>query len=47
MRYKGLLHNPNPEAPDDLLEGVKAIRHMHLRVIEETGFFRGRQSTGR
>lgn len=23
--YKGLLHNPNPEAPDDLLEGVKAI----------------------
>lgn len=22
--YKGLLHNPNPEAPDDLLEGVKA-----------------------
>ena len=37
--YKGLLHNPNPEAPDDLLEGVKAIRHMHLRVIKETGFF--------
>ena len=24
--YKGLLHNPDPEAPDDLLEGVKAIR---------------------
>lgn len=37
--YKGLLHNPNPEAPDDLPEGVKAIRHMHLRVIDETGFF--------
>lgn len=37
--YKGLLHNPNPEAPEDLLEGVKAIRRMHLRVIEETGFF--------
>lgn len=37
--YKGLLHNPDPEAPADLLEGVKAIRHMHLRVIEETGFF--------
>ena len=32
--YKGLLHNPDPEAPDDLLEGVKANRHMHLRVIE-------------
>ena len=37
--YKGLLHNPDPEAGDDLLEGVKAIRRMHLRVIEETGFF--------
>lgn len=37
--YKGLLHNPDPEAPEDLLEGVKAIRRMHLRVIEETGFF--------
>lgn len=37
--YKGLLHNPDPEAPDDLLEGVKAIRRMHLHVIEETGMF--------
>ena len=37
--YKGLLHNPDPEAPDDLLAGVKAIRHMHLRVIQETGMF--------
>ena len=37
--YKGLLHNPDPNAGDDLLEGVKAIRRMHLRVIEETGFF--------
>lgn len=37
--YKGLLHNPDPEAAPDLLEGVKAIRHMHLRVVEETGMF--------
>ncbi len=37
--YKGLLHQPNPEAAPDLLEGLKAIRHMHLRVIEETGLF--------
>ena len=37
--YKGLLHNPDPEAPADLLEGVKAVRRMHLRVIEESGFF--------
>ncbi len=37
--YKGLLHNPDPEGAPDLLEGVKAIRRMHLRVVEETGMF--------
>ena len=37
--YKGLLHNPDPEASDDVLEGVKAVRHMHLKVVEETGLF--------
>lgn len=37
--YKGILHNPDPSAPDDLLEGVKAIRHLHLRVVEESGMF--------
>lgn len=37
--YKGLLHNPDPNGAPDLLEGVKAIRHMHLRVVEESGMF--------
>ncbi|WP_077598165.1 3-deoxy-7-phosphoheptulonate synthase [Olsenella urininfantis] len=37
--YKGLLHNPTPEGDPDLLEGIKAIRRMHLRVVEETGMF--------
>ena len=37
--YKGLLHNPDPEGAPNLLEGVKAIRRMHLRVVEETGMF--------
>ncbi|MBR3159489.1 MAG: 3-deoxy-7-phosphoheptulonate synthase [Atopobiaceae bacterium] len=37
--YKGILHNPDPSRPDDLLEGVKAIRHLHLRVVEESGMF--------
>lgn len=37
--YKGLLHNPDPEGAPDLLAGVKAIRHMHLRVVEQTGMF--------
>ena len=41
--YKGLLHNPNPEAADDMLGGVKAIRRMHLRVVEETGTLHGRR----
>lgn len=37
--YKGLLHNPDPGASEDVLEGIKAVRHMHLRVVEETGLF--------
>ena len=37
--YKGLLHQPDPEGGVDLLEGIKAIRRMHLRVIEATGLF--------
>lgn len=37
--YKGLLHNPNPEGKADLLGGIKAIRRMHVRVIEQTGLF--------
>lgn len=37
--YKGILHNPDPSKPDDLLEGVKAIRKLHLRVVEESGMF--------
>ncbi len=32
--YKGLLHNPDPEGPSDLLGGIKAIRRMHVRVAE-------------
>lgn len=35
--YKGMLHQPDPNAEPDLLEGIKAIRKMHLRVLEETG----------
>ena len=37
--YKGLLHQPNPEKKPDMREGIIAIRKMHLRIIEETGFF--------
>ena len=37
--YKGILHNPDPTKPDDLLEGIKAIRRLHIRVVEESGMF--------
>lgn len=35
--YKGMLHQPNPDADPDLLAGLAAIRRLHIRVMEETG----------
>jgi 3-deoxy-7-phosphoheptulonate synthase len=37
--YKGMVHQPNPEASEDMLEGLIAIRRLHTRAIEETGLF--------
>lgn len=37
--YMGMLHQPNPKGEPNLLAGIRAIRHMNLRVIEETGLF--------
>ena len=36
--YKGMLHQPDPGKGGDLLSGIIAIRRMHIRVVEETGF---------
>ncbi|MBR2696703.1 MAG: 3-deoxy-7-phosphoheptulonate synthase [Parasporobacterium sp.] len=36
--YKGMLHQPDPNKRPDLLKGVIAIRKLHIRVLEETGF---------
>ncbi len=36
--YKGMLHQPDPNSAPDLLRGMIAIRRMHIRAIEETGF---------
>lgn len=36
--YKGMLHQPNPEKDPDMLEGLIAIRKLHMRAINETGF---------
>lgn len=34
--YKGMLHQPDPEKAPDMLAGLLAIRHMHIRSIRET-----------
>ena len=36
--YKGMLHQPDPLKEEDMLKGLIAIRKLHMRVIEETGF---------
>lgn len=36
--YMGLLHQPDPLEKPDLLKGIIAIRKIHLRTLEETGF---------
>ena len=36
--YKGMLHQPDPNAEPDLLKGLIAIRKMHMRAISETEF---------
>jgi len=36
--YKGMLHQPDPNAAPDLLKGIIAIRRLHLRALAETGF---------
>ncbi len=35
--YKGMLHQPDPNKDPDMIEGIKAIRTIHKRAIEETG----------
>lgn len=36
--YKGMLHQPDPEQESDMLKGIIAIRQLHKRAVEETGF---------
>ncbi len=35
--YKGMVHQPNPDGKPDMIKGLKAIRHLHIRAISETG----------
>lgn len=36
--YMGMAHQPDPEKKPDMFEGILAIRHMHMRILRETGF---------
>lgn len=35
--YKGMIHQPDPQKKPDMLAGLIAIRHMHIRAIAESG----------
>ncbi len=37
--YKGMVHQPDPNAKSDMLQGIISIRNLHTRVAKETGFF--------
>lgn len=36
--YKGMLHQPDPNAKPDMFKGIIATRHIHMRAVRETGF---------
>ncbi len=36
--YKGMIHQPDPNKKPDMMKGLLAIRHLHTRAIDETGF---------
>jgi 3-deoxy-7-phosphoheptulonate synthase len=35
--YKGMVHQPDANKKSNMVEGIKAIRNLHIRAIEETG----------
>ena len=36
--YKGMLHQPDPNSSPDMLKGLIAIRKIHMKALEQTGF---------
>lgn len=36
--YKGMLHQPDPEAKPDMYKGIVAIRDLHLAALRDYGF---------
>lgn len=35
--YKGLVHQPDPDAEPDLFKGIIATRELHMRAVKESG----------
>lgn len=35
--YMGMLYQPDPQKNEDILEGIIAVRKIHLKVVQETG----------
>ncbi|MEI6631416.1 MAG: 3-deoxy-7-phosphoheptulonate synthase [bacterium] len=35
--YKGMMHSPKPHEEPNIVKGLKAIRRMHLRILNESG----------
>jgi 3-deoxy-7-phosphoheptulonate synthase len=35
--YKGMVHQPDANKESNMVEGIKAIRNLHIRAIEEAG----------
>ncbi len=36
--YKGMLHQPNPDEKPDMLNGILAIRDLHMSALKDYGF---------
>ena len=36
--YKGMLHQPNPDENPDMLQGIIAIRELHMSALKDYGF---------
>lgn len=36
--YKGLIHQPDPNGKPDMFKGIIAVRSLHMRALNETGF---------
>lgn len=36
LGYKGMNHQPDPQKQPDIIEGMKSVRRMHIKAIQET-----------